>query len=48
MIIKQYTFSIKDGMLCYGIRRYNTASANMLRKQLQRAGINYQELVEIA
>lgn len=43
MTTTRYQFLINNIL----IKRYNTASANMLRKQLKRARISFNELVEI-
>ena len=38
-----YQFIVKSGMLAHALKRYNQASANILRKQLDNAGIYYKE-----
>lgn len=38
-----YQFILKSGMLTYALKRYNQESANILRKQLDSAGIYYRE-----
>jgi len=38
-----YQFVVKSGMLTYALKRYNQESADILRKQLDSAGIYYKE-----
>ncbi len=40
-----YQFTVKSGMLAVALKRYNQASADILRKQLDNAGIYYKEEV---
>ena len=38
-----YQFTVKSGMLTHALKRYNRESADILRKQLDNAGIYYKE-----